>query len=67
MRVLSRWRPGPGGAAGGMVAEGGFMVATSALGTGMDFTQESGRGGRAGETLDSVVLVEHGEVERTME
>jgi superfamily II DNA or RNA helicase len=60
---------------------GGFIVATSALGTGVDFpgvifilhvgmpwsmidyAQESGRGGRAGETVDSVILVEEGEVE----
>jgi superfamily II DNA helicase RecQ len=59
-------------------------VATSALGTGVDFpgivyilhvgmpwsmidyAQESGRGGRAGEMVDAVVLVEKGEVERTM-
>jgi superfamily II DNA helicase RecQ len=65
--------------------KGGLMVATSALGTGVDFpgivfilhvgmpwsmidyAQESGRGGRAGERVDSVILVEHGEVERTME
>ena len=64
--------------------DGGLIVATSALGTGVDFpgivyivhvgmpwsmidfAQESGRGGRAGERVDSVVLVEHGEVERTM-
>lgn len=63
------------------VAEGGFIVATSALGTGVDFpgivfvlhvgmpwsmidyAQESGRGGRAGETTDSVILVEDGQVE----
>jgi hypothetical protein len=63
-------------------AEGrGFIVATSALGTGVDFlgivfilhmgmpwsmidyAQESGRGGRAGEVVDSVILVEEGEVE----
>lgn len=60
---------------------GGFIVATSALGTGVDFpgivfilhvgmpwsmidyAQESGRGGRAGETVDSVIIVEEGEVE----
>ena len=59
----------------------GLIVATSALGTGVDFpgivyivhvgmpwsiidyAQESGRGGRAGERVNSVVLVEHGEVE----
>jgi superfamily II DNA helicase RecQ len=64
--------------------EGGFIVATSALGTGVDFAgivfilhvgmpwsmidfaQESGRGGRAGERVDSVLVVEQGEVERTM-
>jgi hypothetical protein len=65
-------------------AEGGLIVATSALGTGVDypgivfvlhvgmpwsmidFAQESGRGGRNGEVVDSVVLVEHGEVERML-
>ncbi|KAI9882030.1 MAG: hypothetical protein M1823_006233, partial [Watsoniomyces obsoletus] len=65
--------------------DGGLIVATSALGTGVDFpgvvyilhvgmpwsmidfAQESGRGGRAGERVDSVILVEKGEVERTME
>jgi hypothetical protein len=54
---------------------GGLIVATSALGTGVDirgivfvlhidipwsmidFAQESGRGGRAGETVDSLILV----------
>jgi len=64
---------------------GGLIVATSALGTGVDFpgvvyilhvgmpwsmidyAQESGRGGRAGERVDSVILVEQGEVERTMQ
>lgn len=64
--------------------EGGFIVATSALGTGVDFpgivfilhvgmpwsmidfAQESGRGGRGGERVDSVIVVEHGEVERRM-
>ena len=63
---------------------GGLMVATSALGTGLDFggivfilhvgmpwsltdfAQESGRGGRGGERVDSVIVVEEGEVERTM-
>ncbi|KAF1934618.1 P-loop containing nucleoside triphosphate hydrolase protein, partial [Clathrospora elynae] len=65
--------------------DGGFIVATSALGTGVDFpgivfilhvgmpwsmidfAQETGRGGRAGERVDLVIVVEHGEVERTME
>jgi superfamily II DNA helicase RecQ len=65
--------------------DGGLIVATSALGTGVDFpgvvyilhvgmpwsmidyAQESGRGGRAGERVDSVILVEQGEVERTMQ
>ena len=60
---------------------GGFIVATSALGTGVDFpgivfilhmgmpwsmidyAQESGRGGRAGEVVDSVILIEEGEVD----
>ncbi|KAI1516665.1 RecQ family helicase [Pyrenophora tritici-repentis] len=64
--------------------DGGLIVATSALGTGVDFpgimyilhvgmpwsmidyAQESGRGGRAGERVDAVVLVEKGEVERTI-
>jgi superfamily II DNA helicase RecQ len=64
--------------------EGGWIVATSALGTGVDFpgivfilhvgmpwsmidfAQESGRGGRAGERVDSVIVVEEGEVERTI-
>lgn len=32
----------------------------------IDYAQESGRGGRAGERIDSVVLVEKGEVQRTM-
>lgn len=63
---------------------GGFIVATSALGTGVDFegivcivhvgmpwsmidyAQESGRGGRAGELVDSVIVVERGEVERRL-
>jgi superfamily II DNA helicase RecQ len=63
----------------------GLIVATSALGTGVDFpgvvyilhvgmpwsmidfAQKSGRRGRAGERVDSVILVEKGEVERTME
>ena len=60
---------------------GGLIVATSALGTGVDFpgivfvlhrdvpygmidfAQESGRAGRAGEDVDSVVVVEAGRVE----
>ena len=60
---------------------GGFIVATSALGTGVDFpgivfilhmgmpwsiidfAQESGRGGRAGEVVDSVIVIEEGEVD----
>jgi superfamily II DNA helicase RecQ len=64
--------------------DGGLMVATSALGTGVDFegivfilhvgmpwsmidyAQESGRGGRAGERVDSVILAELGAVKRTM-
>ena len=63
------------------VRYGGLIVATSALGTGVDFpgiviilhvdlpygmidfAQESGRGGRAGEDVDSVVLVEQGKVD----
>jgi superfamily II DNA helicase RecQ len=69
--VLSRWH-----------RTGGFIVATSALGTGVDFpgivfilhmdmpwgmidfTQEVGRGGRGGERVDSIILVEEGVVER---
>lgn len=64
--------------------KGGLIVATSALGTGVDYpgivyilhvgmpwsmidyAQESGRGGRAGEVVDSVILVGHGEVEETL-
>ena len=60
-------------------------MATSALGTGLDFpgivfilhvgmlwsltdfAQESGRGGRAGERVDLVIVVEEGEVEWTMQ
>jgi superfamily II DNA or RNA helicase len=63
---------------------GGLMVATSALGTGVDFpgivftlhvdipysmidfSQESGRAGRAGENCDSVILVEEGKAERLL-
>lgn len=63
---------------------GGYIVATSALGTGVDFPgivfilhvgmpwsmidycQESGRGGRGGELVDSVIIVEQGEVERRL-
>lgn len=33
----------------------------------IDYAQESGRGGRAGERVDSVIVVEHGEVERIIE
>jgi hypothetical protein len=58
--------------------EGGWIVATTALGTGVDYpgimfvlhvgmpygmidyAQESGRAGRAGETADSMILVEDG-------
>jgi hypothetical protein len=64
--------------------EGGLIVATSALGTGVDylgivyivhvgmpwsminFAQESGRGGRGGEVVDLVILVEHSKVECTL-
>ena len=60
---------------------GGLIVATSALGTGVDFpgivfilhmdlpygmidfAQESGRAGRGGENVDSIVIVEQGKVE----
>jgi superfamily II DNA helicase RecQ len=63
------------------VDTGGFIIATSALGTGVDFpgivfvlhvdmpwsmidfAQESGRAGRGGEVVDSVILVEEGSVE----
>ena len=62
--------------------QGGLIVATSALGTGVDFpgvvftlhvdipygmidfSQESGRAGRAGEDVDSVMIVEEGKAER---
>lgn len=62
--------------------KGGLMVATSALGTGVDypgivfvlhvgmpygmidFAQESGRAGRAGEAVDSMILVEEGATQR---
>lgn len=64
--------------------QGGLIVATSALGTGLDFpgvvfilhvgmpwsivdyAQESGRGGRAGERVESMILVERSQVEWTM-
>ena len=60
---------------------GGFIVATSALGTGVDFpgivfvlhagmpygmidyAQESGRAGRAGETVSSLIVIEEGFLE----
>lgn len=63
------------------VQRGGLIVATSALGTGVDirgivfvlhidipwsmidFAQESGRGGRAGEIVDSLILVTQGAAE----
>jgi hypothetical protein len=32
----------------------------------IDFAQESGRGGRGREVVDSVILVEHGKVERRL-
>ncbi|KAK5162702.1 uncharacterized protein LTR77_011237 [Saxophila tyrrhenica] len=65
--------------------KGGLIVATSALGTGVDFpgvvfvlhtdipygmidfAQESGRGGRAGEDVDSLIVVEEGRVETLAE
>ena len=65
--------------------KGGLIVATSALGTGVDFpgvvfvlhtdvpygmidfAQESGRGGRAGEDVDSLIIVEEGRVETLAE
>jgi superfamily II DNA helicase RecQ len=64
---------------------GGMIVATSALGTGVDyagivyilyvgmlwsltdFAQASGCGGRGGELVDVVVVIEHGEVEKRVE
>jgi superfamily II DNA helicase RecQ len=64
--------------------KGGMIVATSALGTGVDFpgivfilhvdlpysmidfAQESGRAGRAGEDVDSIIMVEEGKVERVL-
>lgn len=67
---------------GAWLEYGGLIVATSALGTGVDFpgvvftlhidipygmidfSQESGRAGRAGEDVDSVILVEEGKAER---
>ena len=67
------------------VEQGGLIVATSALGTGVDFpgivyilhvgmpwsmtdfAQASGRGGRGGERVDVVVVLEKGEVEKRME
>jgi len=63
---------------------GGLIVATSALGTGVDFpgivfilhvglpwsmidyAQESGRGGRNGEVVSSIIVVEEGQVEQKM-
>jgi superfamily II DNA helicase RecQ len=67
------------------VEQGGLIVATSALGTGVDFpgivyilhvgmpwsmtdfAQASGRGGRGGEQVDVVVVLEQGEVEKRIE
>jgi superfamily II DNA or RNA helicase len=64
------------------VERGGLIVATSALGTGVDFpgitlvlhvdipwdmidfAQESGRAGRQGEDVDSVIVMEEGRVDR---
>ena len=64
---------------------GGFIVTTSALGTGVDvpgivlvvhvdmpysmidFAQETGRAGRGGEVVDSIVVVEEGSVERRLQ
>jgi superfamily II DNA or RNA helicase len=64
--------------------KGGLIVATSALGTGVDFpgivfilhvdlpysmidfAQESGRAGRAGEDVDSIIMVEEGKVEKVL-
>ncbi|GAB7357794.1 hypothetical protein MBLNU459_g0611t1, partial [Dothideomycetes sp. NU459] len=65
----------------GWLEKGGLIVATSALGTGVDFpgvvfvlhvnlpygmidfAQESGRAGRGGEDVDSVIMVEEGVTE----
>jgi superfamily II DNA helicase RecQ len=67
------------------VEQGGLIVATLALGTGVDFlgivyilhvgmlwsmtdfAQASGCGGRGGERVDVVVVLEEGEVEKRME
>lgn len=67
------------------VTTGGYITATSALGTGVDypgivfvlhvgmphgmidFAQESGRAGRGGEMVDSLVLIEEGAEERIEE
>ncbi len=67
------------------LSTGGWIVATTALGTGVDypgivfvlhvgmpygmidFAQESGRAGRGGEAVDSMVLVEDGEAQRRPE
>lgn len=64
--------------------KGGLIVATLALGTGVDFpdivfilyvdlpysmidfAQESGRAGRAGEDVDSVIMAEEGKAERVL-
>lgn len=64
------------------MTHGGLIVATSALGTSIDFpgvvfvlyidlpygmidfAQESGRAGRAGEDVDSIIVIEEGEAER---
>ncbi|KAF2820903.1 P-loop containing nucleoside triphosphate hydrolase protein, partial [Ophiobolus disseminans] len=68
-----------------LASDGGLIVATSALGTGVDFpgivfilhvgmpwsaidfAQESGRGGREGETVGSIVLADRLSVRRTLE
>jgi superfamily II DNA helicase RecQ len=67
------------------VEQGGLIVATSALGIGVDFpgivyilhvgmpwsitdfAQASGQGGRGGEQVDVVVVLEKGEVEKRLE
>lgn len=69
------------GSIAGWLEEGGFIVATSALGTGVDYpgiifvlhagmpygmidyAQESGRAGRGGEEVSSVIVVEEGFVD----
>ena len=42
------------------------IVSVGELARMIDFAQESGRGGRAGELVDSVIIVEEGAVERRL-